>query len=104
MYVHGVGKRCAYALRSWWPPTLGATEFLSVGQAMVGLLKSADTVNSLGRLLLLSSFRPRACEQHLAVRFNVRNDREMASRSGLINMLTAATRSGVTLRYDGRND
>jgi len=35
---------------------LGAAEFLSVGQAIVGLLKSADTVNAIGRLLYIPLF------------------------------------------------
>jgi ABC-2 type transport system permease protein len=32
---------------------LGAAEFLSVGQVLVGLLKSADTVNAVGRLVYI---------------------------------------------------
>jgi ABC-2 type transport system permease protein len=32
---------------------LGAAEFLSVGQVLVGLLKSADTVNAVGRLVFI---------------------------------------------------
>jgi ABC-2 type transport system permease protein len=35
---------------------LGAAEFLSIGQAIVGLLKSADTVNAIGRLLYIPLF------------------------------------------------
>ena len=35
---------------------LGAAEFLSIGQAIVGLLKSADTVNAIGRLLYVPLF------------------------------------------------
>jgi ABC-2 type transport system permease protein len=35
---------------------LGAAEFLCIGQAIVGLLKSADTVNAIGRLLYFPLF------------------------------------------------
>ena len=35
---------------------LGGAEFLSIGQAIVGLLKSADTVNAIGRLLYIPLF------------------------------------------------
>jgi ABC-2 type transport system permease protein len=35
---------------------LGAAEFLCIGQAIVGLLKSADTVNAIGRLLYIPLF------------------------------------------------
>jgi ABC-2 type transport system permease protein len=35
---------------------LGAAEFLSVGQMIVGLMKSAETVNAIGRLLFLPLF------------------------------------------------
>ncbi len=35
---------------------LGAAEFLSIGQAIVGLLKSADTVNAIGRLFYIPLF------------------------------------------------
>lgn len=35
---------------------LGAAEFLGIGQAIVGLLKSYDTVNAIGRLLYIPLF------------------------------------------------
>ena len=35
---------------------LGAAEFLGIGQAIVGLLKSADTVNAIGRPLYIPLF------------------------------------------------
>jgi len=35
---------------------LGAAEFLSIGQAIVGLLKSAETVNAIGRFLYIPLF------------------------------------------------
>jgi ABC-2 type transport system permease protein len=35
---------------------LGAAEFLSIGQAIVGLMKSADTVSAVGRLLFFPLF------------------------------------------------
>ena len=45
----------AYAL-TMAVAVLGAAEFLSIGQAIVGLLKSADTVNAVGRLLYIPLF------------------------------------------------
>jgi len=45
----------AYAL-TMVVAVLGGAEFLSIGQAIVGLLKSADTVNAIGRLLYIPLF------------------------------------------------
>ena len=45
----------AYAL-TMVVAALGAAEFLSIGQAIVGLLRSADTVNAIGRLLYIPLF------------------------------------------------
>ncbi len=45
----------AYAL-TMMVAVLGAAEFLGIGQAIVGLLKSAETVNAIGRLLYFPLF------------------------------------------------
>ena len=69
---------------------LGAVEFLGVGQAVVGLLKSYDTVNAIGRLLYIPLFALGMFSNISALGSTFEAIARWSPGGALMNMLAAA--------------